>query len=121
MMGARNGPTSTHGGDRPRNGDRDRDSARLTIVGYERAERYQESFLAAWESGLPELKAAIIREVLASFSGFRDRFTVFPDSGVTELHCYKCAAKWAIGYHPSLDVLVEQAHAHNMAAHSADG
>lgn len=51
---------------------------------------------------------------------FGDRFTIFPDSGVTELHCYTCGTKWAIGYHPSLDVLIEQAREHNKREH-ADG
>lgn len=55
---------------------------------------------------------------------FSDRFTVFPDSGVIELHCSRCAAaarkavtRWKVGYHPSLDVLIEQARAHNLAEH----
>jgi predicted transposase YbfD/YdcC len=54
---------------------------------------------------------------------FNDRFTVFPDSGITELHCNKCVAdtrlvtRWKVGYHPSLDVLIEQARAHNLAEH----
>lgn len=48
---------------------------------------------------------------------FDDRFTVFPDSGITELHCCTCNTAWAVGYHPSLDVLAEQARAHNAAKH----
>lgn len=53
---------------------------------------------------------------------FGDRFTVIPDSGVIELHCGSHspeARTWKVGYHPSLDVLVEQARAHNAAEHAA--
>jgi hypothetical protein len=51
---------------------------------------------------------------------FGHNFTIFPDSGVTELHCYRCEPpkdRWQVGYHPSLDVLVEQARAHDLAEH----
>lgn len=48
---------------------------------------------------------------------FSDRFTVFPDTGTTELHCYVCNRSWPIGYHPSLDVLIEQAREHNRIEH----
>ena len=51
---------------------------------------------------------------------FGDRFTVIPDSGEVELHCTShspMARTWKVGYHPSLDVLVEQARAHNAAEH----
>jgi hypothetical protein len=65
--------------------------------------------LAAFRAGMPELKAAVDREVLARLAdaGFGDRFTVFPDTGITELHCYRCEPgsgkeKWPVGYHPSL-------------------
>lgn len=55
---------------------------------------------------------------------FNDRFTVFPDTGIIELNCFKCDGPggpgtrgtntWPVGYHPSLDVLVEQARSHNL-------
>jgi hypothetical protein len=54
-------------------------------------------------------------------TGFGDRYTVIPDSGVTELRCSSHspeARRWPVGYHPSLDVLVEQARAHDLAEHS---
>jgi hypothetical protein len=60
-------------------------------------------------------------------SDFSDRFTAFPDSGIIEMHCNKCVAesrdvtRWQVGYHPSLDVLIEQAHAHNRAEHGDRG
>lgn len=54
---------------------------------------------------------------------FNDRFTVFPDTGIIELNCFKCHGPggpgtrgtdtWPVGYQPSLDVLVEQARIHN--------
>lgn len=43
---------------------------------------------------------------------FAGRFTIFPDTGITQLHCYKCGQAWDVGYHPSLDVLIERAWAH---------
>ena len=57
---------------------------------------------------------------------FGDRFTVIPDSGITALNCFRCpggngADTWEIGYHPSLDVLIEQARAHNLASHDERG
>jgi hypothetical protein len=58
----------------------------------------------------PVLAATLARE-------FNDRFTIFPDTGVTQLHCYRCDSAWAVGYHPSLDVLIDQARAHNQTAH----
>lgn len=51
---------------------------------------------------------------------FSDRFTVIPDSGIVELDCFRCPgadARWQVGYHPSLDVLIEQAQAHDLAEH----
>jgi hypothetical protein len=48
---------------------------------------------------------------------FRHNFTVFPDSGSVELHCYSCDTKLAIGYHPSLDRLIEQARVHDRCEH----
>ena len=53
---------------------------------------------------------------------FRDRFTVIPDTGVTALNCFRCPGPppgdtWEVGYHPSLDVLVEQARAHDAEKH----
>jgi len=53
---------------------------------------------------------------------FKDRFTIIPDTGVVELDCYRCPPdedRWRVGYHPSLDVLIEQARAHDLAKHSA--
>lgn len=55
---------------------------------------------------------------------FGHRFTVIPDSGEVELHCAAHspeARTWKVGYHPSLDVLVEQARAHNAAEHDGEG
>ena len=62
---------------------------------------------------------------------FDDRFTVFPDIGVIELSCFSCdghggpnthgSGTWAIGHHPSLDVLVDQARIHNADYHVAFG
>jgi hypothetical protein len=52
---------------------------------------------------------------------FRDHFTIFPDSGITELHCFSCDMKWAVGWHPSLDVLIEQARQHNRERHGGTG
>lgn len=61
---------------------------------------------------------------------FSDRFTVFPDSGIVELNCFRCPGgrrpdgtredTWPVGYHPSLDVLIEQARAHDLAKHGSD-
>jgi hypothetical protein len=51
---------------------------------------------------------------------FRDRFTALPDSGEVELRCSRCPGPdgiWRAGYHPSLDVLNEQARAHDLAVH----
>lgn len=52
---------------------------------------------------------------------FGDRFTAIPDSGIVELNCSTCPGPetdtWKVGYHPSLDVLIEQARAHNLAEH----
>jgi hypothetical protein len=48
---------------------------------------------------------------------FRDYFTVFPDTGITELYCNRCQRAWQTGHHPSLDVLIEQAQAHDLAEH----
>jgi hypothetical protein len=88
-------------------------------------EQKRAAFLAYWETALPAMKAEIDRDVMLLLSGFSDRFTVFPDSGEIELHCYKCQvgsreARWKVGYHPSLDVLIEQARAHNRAEHPGD-
>ena len=55
---------------------------------------------------------------------FGDRFTIIPDSGIVELKCFRCPGlpigndTWRVGYHPSLDVLIEQARAHNLAEHN---
>lgn len=56
---------------------------------------------------------------LSEFSG---QFTVIPDRGTTALHCHKCAAAnlrayFEIGYHPSLDVVINRAREHNQAKH----
>jgi hypothetical protein len=54
---------------------------------------------------------------------FGDRFTVIPDTGSVELSCaahVPCARKWQVGYHPSLDVLIEQARAHDLAEHDGE-
>ena len=53
---------------------------------------------------------------------FGHRYTVIPDSGVTALHCgtHNPPAVWEVGYHPSLDVLIEQARAHDVAEHDND-
>lgn len=56
---------------------------------------------------------------------FNNRFTVIPDSGVTALNCFRCPGgngddTWEVGYHPSLDVLMEQARAHDAAKHGDD-
>jgi hypothetical protein len=53
---------------------------------------------------------------------FGHRFTVIPDSGVVELHCgtHNPPAVWGVGYHPSLDVLIDQARAHDVAEHDND-
>jgi hypothetical protein len=48
---------------------------------------------------------------------FDDRFTIFPDLSVTQLHCSACETRWTVGYHPSLDSLAEQARAHNRERH----
>lgn len=54
---------------------------------------------------------------------FRDRFTVFPDTGIVELNCFRCDGTprgndtWEVGYHPSLDVLIEQARVHDATRH----
>jgi hypothetical protein len=53
---------------------------------------------------------------------FADRFTVFPDGATTGLHCRQCAAEGrepyrGIGYHPSLDVVLERALEHNRTEH----
>lgn len=56
---------------------------------------------------------------------FGDRFTVKPDTGIVRLNCFRCdgfplgADDWDVGYHPSLDVLIEQARAHDAAKHAA--
>lgn len=55
---------------------------------------------------------------------FGDQFTVIPDTGITRLHCRKCAAGndpayFEVGYHPSLDVLTERARAHNQERHGS--
>jgi hypothetical protein len=49
---------------------------------------------------------------------FNDRYTAFPDEGIIELFCYDCNEKWAIGYHPSLDVLIERAAVHDKVKHA---
>jgi hypothetical protein len=53
---------------------------------------------------------------------FGHRYTVIPDSGDVELHCGTCpdSARWRVGYHPSLDVLIGQARAHDIAEHDND-
>jgi len=53
---------------------------------------------------------------------FGHRYTVIPDSGVVELHCgtHIAPVRWEVGYHPSLDVLIEQARAHDVAEHDND-
>ena len=53
---------------------------------------------------------------------FGHRYTVIPDSGVVELHCGTCpdSARWEVGYHPSLDALIDQARAHDTAEHNND-
>jgi hypothetical protein len=53
---------------------------------------------------------------------FGHRYTVIPDSGVVELHCgtHNPPAVWEVGYHPSLDVLIERAQAHDVAEHDND-
>ena|ERR1035441_3987118 len=95
---------------------------------YEDAERKRAEFLESWLPAIPEVKAAITRAVMEYLTeGFRDRFTVIPDGGITELHCSACQAvdredwQWGVGYHPSLDILIEQAVAHNRAKHGTDG
>jgi hypothetical protein len=62
---------------------------------------------------------------------FDGRFTAFPDTGIIELNCYKCDGPggpgtrgtdtWPVGYHPSLDLLIEQARSHNTERHQNDG
>lgn len=56
-------------------------------------------------------------------SEFNNRFTVVADSGDVELHCssHSPGESWVVGYHPSLDVVVEQAREHNVAKHPEDG
>lgn len=76
--------------------------------------------------------AAMAREALAKADAtlseavpesFGDRFTAIPDSGAIELHCSSHvpeARQWPVGYHPSLDVLIEHARAHNAMEHAAE-
>jgi hypothetical protein len=62
----------------------------------------------------------LLRDRQPSPAGFDGRLTVIPDSGNVRLHCTGHspeAAAWHIGYHPSLDVVVEQARAHVRAEH----
>jgi hypothetical protein len=53
---------------------------------------------------------------------FGHRYTAIPDSGVVELHCgtHNPPVTWEVGYHPSLDVLIDQARAHDVAEHDND-
>jgi hypothetical protein len=51
-------------------------------------------------------------------SEFKDRFTVIPDTRTTQLLCNPCNVVIWRSYHPSLDVLIEQARAHNLAEHA---
>jgi hypothetical protein len=54
-------------------------------------------------------------------NNFQHRYTVIPDSGSIELHCSSHtpdAVTWPVGYHPSLDVLIEQARKHDLEAHA---
>lgn len=53
---------------------------------------------------------------------FGHRYTAIPDSGVVELSCgtHNSPAKWEVGYHPSLDVLIGQAAAHDRTEHGND-
>lgn len=51
---------------------------------------------------------------------FRDRFTVIPDECYVQLACFRCPGPgdtFDVGYHPSLDVVIGQARAHNRAEH----
>jgi hypothetical protein len=105
------------------NGERHGRNGGEPVNMYERAEQKRADFLADWQAKMPELKAAVDRTVMALLAGFGDQFTVFPDTGITELHCYRCESgsekkRWRVGYHPSLDVLIEQARAHNLAEHA---
>lgn len=49
---------------------------------------------------------------------FGDRYTVFPETGIVQIHCYTCGKAWDVDYHPSLDVLIEQAGKHEAAVHA---
>jgi hypothetical protein len=53
---------------------------------------------------------------------FGHRYTAIPDSGVVELRCvtHVSPVTWKVGYHPSLDVLIDQARAHDVAGHDND-
>lgn len=53
---------------------------------------------------------------------FGHRYTALPDSGVVELHCgtHNPPVTWKVGYHPSLDVLIGQAAAHDRTEHDND-
>ena len=80
------------------------------------------------DDGSPETVAAALREALGASRApaapeFGDRFTVKPDTGIVQLNCFRCPGfplgndDWDVGYHPSLDVLVEQARAHDAEKH----
>ena len=48
---------------------------------------------------------------------FSNRFTIIPDTGMTQLHCFPCNDIIWQSYHPSLDVLIEKATKHNEEKH----
>lgn len=79
--------------------------------------------LEEWVAEITRLKGEIAA-LRAPGREFSDRFTVFPDSGVIELNCFRCDSgsdTWTVNYHPSLDALVEQARAHDQAKHRDSG
>lgn len=49
---------------------------------------------------------------------FGNRYTIFPDGEITSLHCYTCNEAEEIGYHPSLDLLIQRAAVHEMTNHA---
>lgn len=56
---------------------------------------------------------------------FADRFTVCPDGEVVSVSCFRCPGfpegmdTWLIGYHPSLDYLIEWAREHDAKYHGS--
>lgn len=48
---------------------------------------------------------------------FNHSFTIFPDGESTSLHCFHCDTVEPIGYHPSLDILIERAQKHLAERH----